>query len=91
MSTLTVTLTDAERAALDRLAAAANQPPEEVLRGMIRRAEHEASADEPVPPGESLYDALMRSGVIGSIDSGVPDLGTDHERHLREIFRRGDA
>lgn len=38
-------------------------------------------------PGESTpYDRVK--DLLGSVESGVPDLGSDHREHLKSRFRR---
>jgi hypothetical protein len=44
---------------------------------LARALSKSASAANGIPGQESLYDALMARGIIGSINDAPPDLGTN--------------
>ncbi len=44
-------------------------------------------AHENMPSGKTPYERVEH--LLGSVDSGIPDLGSRHEEYLREAFDRG--
>jgi metal-responsive CopG/Arc/MetJ family transcriptional regulator len=67
-------------ARLDRIASRRGVQRSDLLR---EAAEKVVAEDERASHFEHVKD------LIGSIHSGISDLGSDHRRHLKQAFRRG--
>ncbi len=57
----------------------------DVVRMALRRFVDEHAEDTVTRPYDRVRD------LIGSVESGIPDLGTDHRKHLLEKLSRRDA
>ena len=73
----TLTLDDPTYAALARRAAARGLTVERWLAEELADAPAADPPAEPLPPGETLYDAFQRVGAIGCIKGGPSDVATN--------------
>ena len=79
---LTVRLTDELETGVAALARKLRRKRSDVVRIALERfiqEEGEAKGDRP-------YDRVK--DLLGSVESGVPDLGFNHREHLKSRFRR---
>lgn len=79
---LTVRLTDELEEGVEALARKLHRKRSDVVRIALEhflREEGEA-------PSERPYDRVK--DLLGSVESGVPDLGANHREHLKSRFRR---
>jgi len=79
---LTVRLTDELEEGVATLARKLRRKRSDVVRIALERFIQEEGAAR----GDSPYDRVK--DLLGSVESGVPDLGSDHREHLKSRFRR---
>ena len=81
---LTIRMPDDQMAKIEEMAKETGVKKSELVRLAIRRFLEEADAQEGWP-----YSKVR--DLLGIASSGVPDLGTDHRRHLLNRIRRDKA
>ena len=79
---LTIRLPADLRAALDAAARASQRKRAEVVRMALREFLD-------LPPASSRPPSSRVRGLLGSLDSGVPDLAEKHREYLLEALQRG--
>ena len=79
---LTIRLPADLRAALDAAARASQRKRAEVVRMALREFLD-------LPPASSRPPSSRVWGLLGSLDSGVPDLAEKHREYLLETLQRG--
>ena len=82
-----ITLSDEQRRQLAQAAQEIGKPWEVVFADALRSYRCHSPKDE-TPEGESLYDSLLRHGLIGCIKGGPPDLSTN--RKYMDGFGKSD-
>jgi hypothetical protein len=70
-----IALTPNQKQHLARLAEQSGRPWNAVLEEALSSFEHEALAR--TENGETVYDAMLRLGLLGSVKDGPPDLSTN--------------
>lgn len=81
-SQLTVRLSDDLSLQLSRLAERLKLRRSDVIRMALERLVEELG-----PPRDKRPYERVRH-LVGSVSSGIPDLGSDHRRHLIQRFKR---
>ncbi len=79
---LTIRLPADLREALDAAARASQRKRSEVVRMALREFLD-------LPPASSRPPSSRVRGLLGSLDSGVPDLAKKHREYLLEVLQRG--
>ena len=79
---LTIRLPADLREALDAAARASQRKRSEVVRMALREFLD-------LPPASSRPPSIRVRGLLGSLDSGVPDLAEKHREYLLEVLQRG--
>ncbi len=79
---LTIRLPADLREALDAAARASQRKRSEVVRMALREFLD-------LPPASSRPPSSRVRGLLGSLDSGVPDLAEKHREYLLEVLQRG--
>ena len=80
---LTIRLPADLRAALDAAARASQRKRAELVRMALREFLD-------LPPASSRPPSSRVRGLLGSLDSGVPDLAEKHREYLLEVLQRGE-
>lgn len=78
---LTVRIPEDLKKALDRAARKLDRKPSEVVRMALREFLR-------VGPGSASRPANRVRGLLGSLDSGVPDLAERHREYILESLKR---
>ncbi len=79
---LTIRLPADLREALDAAARASQRKRSEVVRMALREFLD-------LPPASGRPPSSRVRGLLGSLDSGVPDLAEKHREYLLEVLQRG--
>ena len=79
---LTVRLTDELEDGLEALSRKLDRKRSDVVRIALERFLREEGESQSDRPYERVKD------LLGSVESGVPDLGGNHREHLKSRFRR---
>jgi len=79
---LTVRLTDELEEQVEALARKLNRKRSDVVRLALERFIQEEDEEQGDRPYSRVKD------LIGSLESGIPDLGSSHREHLKSRFRR---
>jgi Arc/MetJ-type ribon-helix-helix transcriptional regulator len=79
---ITVRLTDEIDEALSRASRSLNRTPSEIVRSALQRFLARTPTDP--HPAERVAD------LIGSLDSGIPDLAERHREYILESLRNAD-
>lgn len=79
---LTVRLSDELEEGVEALAGQLRRKRSDVVRLALERFIREERAAR----GERPYERVK--GLLGSVESGVADLGSNHREHLKSRFRR---
>lgn len=79
---LTVRLTEDLEEGLEALARKLRRKRSDVVRIALERLLREEGETK----GDRPYDRVKE--LLGSVESGVPDLGANHREHLKSRFRR---
>ncbi|MGA1825241.1 MAG: ribbon-helix-helix protein, CopG family [bacterium] len=85
MSTLTIRIDDEIKEKLEKYAKKLSISKGAIIRIAIKDFLLKKTEPEQEDTG---FDYEKIKHLIGSIDSGIDDLGSNHEEHLREIFIR---
>lgn len=79
---LTVRITEELEEQVEAIARKLHRKRSDVVRLALKRFVQEEGASR----GDKPYDRVKE--LIGSVESGVPDLGSNHREHLKSRFRR---
>ena len=86
MSTLTIRIDDEIKEKLEKSAKELSISKGAIIRIAIKNFLLNKSVSEQ----ETRFDYEKIKHLIGSVDSGIDDLGSNHEKHLRKIFIKND-
>jgi predicted DNA-binding protein len=81
-SQITIRMPEALHRRLQRAAKRAGRRRSDLARLAVQRYLDEIEGESALRPHERVHD------LLGSLDSGVPDLGSRHREHLLAYFRR---
>jgi hypothetical protein len=83
-----IQLTVEQQETLLRLAAQSGKPCEEILEAALTSFE-QLKRSEGSEPAESVYAAIVRLGLLGSVTDGPPDLSTNPQ-YMEGFGSHGD-